>query len=434
MRRAAFVFTLLLPSLASGAFAQALAVSSPAELGFDPAKLARVAERLKKEVENDQVAGASALIVRNGKIALLATAGMADREATKPMSADTIVRIASMSKPITSVAAMMLVDEGKLSLDDPLSKHLPEFGDMKVVSTAAGGNGDTKPTLEPAKTPITIRHVITHTSGISYRFIGDPRVGPLYVEAAVADGLSETPGTLAENVKRLARLPLAFQPGTEWHYGLNTDVLGRVIEVVSGQSLDQFLRERLFKPLQMNDTSFIVPREKRDRLAAVYGIEDGKPLARLTSVLTQRGPLVYSPTFPVWDDNAGYYSGGAALVSTLGDYARFLQMMLNGGELDGARILKPETVDAMTKDQLGTMSLGFGAFGGGFGYGFGVVTDAAQSPTPRGSYSWGGFFSTLFWVDPQNKLIGLLFTQTYPSGNPAFGPDFQRLTYEALKP
>jgi CubicO group peptidase (beta-lactamase class C family) len=434
MRYAIRILALVFPLSATQLLAQGLQVAAPAELGFDPAKLSSIEVRLQKEADDNLAAGASALLVRNGRVAFFATAGHADREAGTPMKPDTIVRIASMTKPVTSVAVMILVDEGKLALDDPLAKYLPEFSEMKVLaSPEQSGNGNTAATV-PAKTPITIRHLLTHTSGISYRFIGHPTLSPMFVEAAVADGLSETSGTMAENVKRLARVPLLWEPGTKWNYGLNTDVLGRVVEVVSGQTLDAFFRERLFKPLGMNDTHFILPAEKRDRLATVYGIENGKPLARHTSVLIQRGPLVYSTTYPTWDDNAGYYSGGAGLVSTLGDYARFLQMLLNRGELDGQRILEPKTVDAMTSNQIGQLNLSIGDAGNGigFGYGFGVVTSENQGPTPLGSYSWGGFFSTMFWVDPKNKLAGLLFTQTHPAGNTTLSADFQRLTYEAL--
>jgi CubicO group peptidase (beta-lactamase class C family) len=418
----------------SEAPAQALPRATPEELGFNPAKLARVEERLKQEVADGHVAGASAIVLREGQVALLATAGMADREANKPMRADTIVRIASMSKPVTSVAVMMLVDEGKLALEDPLAKHLPEFEHMQVVASASGSSATAARVCEPASGPITIRQLLTHTSGISYRFVNDSKVGALYIDAAIADGLSETPGTMAENVRRIARLPLAFQPGAQWHYGLNTDVLGRVVEVVSGQTLDAFLRERLFDPLRMNDTHFIVPVEKRQRVAVVYGIEGGKPLERLTSVLNQRGALVYSTTFPFWDDNAGYFSGGAGLVSTLNDYARFLQMLLNGGQLDGVRLLKPETVEAMTTNQIGALRLGEGGMGAGFGYGFGVVMPGQTTHMPAGTYSWAGFFATLFWVDPKNKVIGILYTQTYPAGETTLGQDFQRLTYEAIAP
>jgi CubicO group peptidase (beta-lactamase class C family) len=420
----------LLPAiLAARAAAQGLPTDQAAELGFDPAKLARIQALLDENVRSGQFAGASALIARHGRVALLATSGHADREAGTPFAADTIVRIASMTKPVTSVAAMILVDEGKLSLDDPVAKFLPEFEHMKVI----GADADAP--LADAERPITVRHLLTHTSGLSYRFIGHPVLGPIFVEHAVSDGLSETPGTLADNVKRIARVPLVAQPGTTWHYGLNTDVLGRVIEVASGRSLDAFLRERIFDPLKMPDTHFVLPPDRRGRLAAVYGIENGQPLARRPASLIQRGPLVYTTTFPAWDDNVGFYAGGAGLVSTLGDYARFLQMLVNKGELDGVRILKPETVAAIGSNQLGDIPFAGGPFGDGFGLGFAVVTKSPDGTGPApGSLSWAGFFSTYFWADPENQLIGVLFTQTHPGGESTLTLDFQRLTYEALRP
>ncbi len=397
-------------------------------LGFDTAKLPALQHRLDVEVSGQKIAGASLLVARNGQVATLATAGYADREAQKPFAADTVVRIASMTKPITSTAVMILVDEGKLSLDDQLAKYLPEFCVTRLV------NPDGTTPAEPIAFHITIRQLLTHTSGLSYRFIDGTPVTPLYVRAGISDGLSETPGTLADNIARLSTMPLLFKPGEQWHYSLSTDVLGRVVEVVSGQSLDTFFRERIFQPLKMNDTHFVLPTEKRDRLATVYGLENGQPLAPRPSSLIQRGPLVYSTSYSEWGDNAGFYSGGAGLVSTLGDYARFLQMLLNQGELDGTRVLKPETVQAMTTNQLGDLAINLDVHGDGFGYGFGVVTDRGKynGPAPSGSYSWGGFFHTFFWVDPQNQLLGILFTQTHPSGGNTLWKDVQELTYKAL--
>ncbi|GIW88343.1 MAG: serine hydrolase [Isosphaeraceae bacterium] len=412
---------------AGRADAQGLPAEEAGALGFDAAKLSEVTDLLERNVREGRFAGISALVARQGRVVLLTAAGQADREAGEPMAPDTIVRIASMTKPITSVAAMILVDEGRLELDAPVARYLPEFERMKVLADESG------PSIVDANRPITVRHLLTHTSGISYRFVGHPVLGPIFVEHAVSDGLSETTGTLADNVKRIARVPLVGEPGSQWHYGLNTDVLGRVIEVVSGQSLDAFFRERIFEPLGMVDTHFVLPAEKRPRLAAVYGIENDRPLERRPALLIQRGPLVYSTTYPVWDDNAGFYSGGAGLVSTLADYARFLQMVLNGGELDGVRILKPETVEAMTRNQIGDLAMSIGSHGTAFGYGFGVVTDAGTGPLPVGTFSWGGFFSTYFWVDPRNELIGIVFTQTHPAGANSLVVDFQRMVYEALE-
>jgi CubicO group peptidase (beta-lactamase class C family) len=424
------LLALLVPLVLLGprpAEAQGLPRDEARAVGFDPAKLARVQAMLDDAVAKKVIPGGSALVARNGRVALLAAAGQADIEHDRPYDADTIVRIASMSKPVTSAAVMVLVDEGKVSLDDPVARFLPEFEAMKVL----GPDGSPR----DAKSPITIKHLLTHTSGLSYRFLNPPRLGPLYVELAVSDGLSETPGTIGDNIKRLARIPLLFEPGERWDYSLATDVLGRVIEVASGQTLDAFLRERLFQPLKMNDTYFLVPPEKRERLAAVYepAGESASGGIRRARPWNQREALVYSTTFPTWDDTK-YYSGGAGLSSTLGDYARFLQMLANRGELDGVRILKPETVDAMTSNQIGEMNLAGNPLGDAFGYGFGVVTERSkgQSPASVGSYSWAGFYSTYFWVDPEKKLVGILFTQMQPGPREPLAATFQKRVYEAL--
>ena len=396
---------------------------------FDPAKLAQIETLLTDAVRSEKVAGASGLILVRGGRAALIVAGDADREAGRPMAEDTIVRIASMSKPITSVAVMLLVDEGKVALDDPVSKFIPEFAGLKVAPPAGSDEA-----LEPASTPMTIHHLLTHTSGLTYRFMGTPGVSETYATYNVSDGLVETPGTIGDNMVRLAQAPLAFEPGSAWNYSLSTDVLGRVVEVASGQTFDAFLNERIFSPLKMADTHFIVPADKRDRLAAVYGAgADGKVSRIDDRHPIQSGPLVYSSTYSTWD-TGHYYSGGAGLTSTLGDYGRFLQMLLNRGELDGVRLLKPETVDRMTSNQIGAIPMPSFGHGERFGYGFGVTGDppAEGNPFPPGTYSWGGFFSTDFWVDPSNGLIGVLFTQTYPSGGLNLDDQFRSATYDAL--
>ncbi len=388
---------------------------------------------IQDHVDKRALAGAVVLIQQHGKPVYYDAIGEADVEANKPMTRDTIFRIASMTKAITSVALMMLVEEGKLHPDDPLSKHLPEFTDMMVLVPTKEGGEDKGYQLVKVEHAITIRHLLTHTSGIIYRFSGRPHLAKMYAEAGVSDGLVETGGTIGENVKRIAKLPLLHQPGTAWEYGLNTDVLGRVVEVASGKTLDQFFRERIFDPLQMNDTGFLVPKEKRSRLAAVYTPDEKKTIRRVADGRIQVGPLIYSTTYATADDNR-YYSGGAGLVSTARDYSRFLQMLLNRGELDGKRLLKPETVDQMTRNQIGDKRIGFSIHGDGFGYGFGIVTGREKPPSPAsvGSYSWGGIFYTFFWVDPRRQLIGILMTQLYPSNHLTLLKDFQSKVYESL--
>jgi CubicO group peptidase (beta-lactamase class C family) len=430
-RRRALV--LLLASLATTLNGRTLPAQglSPEEVrasGFDPAKLDRIGAMLREAAEGRRIAGGSALVVRGGKTVGLYLAGKRDIEADRPMTADTIVRIASMSKPITSTAVMILVDEGKIKLDDPVSKYIPEFKDPRVLLDPTGSD---PLATRPAGREITIHHLLTHTSGLTYRFFNKPVLGDLYTRWAISDGLSETPGTIGENCVRLAAQPLLFNPGESWEYSLATDVLGRVVEVASGLTFDEFLRKRIFEPLKMTDTGFLVPAADRDRLAAVYHPGEGGKVERTVGHPVQDGALVYSPTYPAWDEGH-YYSGGAGLVSTLGDYGRFLQMLLNKGELDGARILKPETVELMTSNRVGDLPMPDFGHGDRFGYGFGVVLNRGDRPEAVGTYSWAGFFSTYFWVDPKNELFGIILTQAQPSGAPTLSDDFRRLTYEAL--
>ncbi len=398
--------------------------------GFAPEKLERIPAAFKDAVDKKQGAGASALVARHGKIVYLTSVGMQDLEANVPLSDGTIFRIASMSKPVTSAAVMVLVDDGKLSVSDPLSKFVPEFKDMQVLVPSQDGKSYE---LVKAARAITIHDLLTHTSGISYRLFNKPFLAKMYAEAGVSDGLVETPGTMGDNVRKLAKLPLACQPGAAWEYGLNTDVLGHVVETVSGKSLEHFCRERIFQPLKMNDTCFIVPKAKRSRLSALYAIGPDKTLAKVGDKPIATETLVYSATYPTNDDTR-YFSGGGGMVSTLGDYFRFGQMMLNKGQLDGVRVLKPETVEKMTRNQLGDVNIPFPG-NGGFGYGFGLVTEKSKDRDKdlagAGTFSWGGAFCTHFWVDPKNELIGVFMSQAFPPDF-ALANEFKRLTYEAL--
>ncbi len=400
--------------------------------GFAPEKLERIPAALKEAVDKKHLAGGSALIARKGKIVHFTTVGKQDIEENVPLTEATIFRIASMSKPITSVAVMILVEDGKLSVTDPLSKFVPEFKDMKVLIPAKDGKSYE---IVKANREITIHDLLTHSSGISYRLLDKPFISKLYADAGVSDGLVETPGTVGDNVRKLARLPLACQPGAAWEYGLNTDVLGHVVEVVSGKSLEEFCRERIFQPLKMNDTCFILAKEKHGRLSALYAAEPDKTIARVGTEPVTAGSAVYSATYSTRADSK-YHSGGAGMVTTSGDYFRFCRMMLNRGELDGVRVLKPETVDRITRNQIGDLSIPMPGFSGAMGYGFGILTekgkDANKDPAAVGTYSWGGAFGTYFWVDPKNELIGVFMSQVFP---PDFtlAQEFKRLTYEALK-
>jgi CubicO group peptidase (beta-lactamase class C family) len=406
--------------------------------GFAPEALARIGKILDDSVARRQIAGGAALVARNGKVVYLATSGKRDAEAGLPIESSTIYRIASMTKPVTSVAVMMLREQGKLALDDPVPKFIPEFKAPKVLAASPTGKTGPDPATVPAGREITIHDLLTHTSGLTYKFFD---ATARYAAAGVSDGLCETSGTIADNVARIAKLPLFHQPGTAWQYSLSTDVLGRVVEVASGQTLDQFLREQIFRPLAMVDTHFVVPEAKRHRLAALYMPGPDKAVRRIGPGRVQAGDVVYSATYSTWDGST-YFSGGAGLSSTIGDYARFLQMLTNRGELGGVRLLQPESVDLMTRNQIGDLQIAFSHHGDGFGYGFGVLTARGKTEAFRrasyddvataGTFSWGGIFNTYFWADPERRVIGILMTQIYPSDHLKLREDFKRLTYEAM--
>lgn len=419
-----FTMLVLLVGLACARAAD-LPRAKPEGVGLSPEKLARLDETFTKIVADKKLSGAVVLVARKGKIGYLHTFGMADVEANKPMKDDTIFRIASMTKPVTSVAVMMLVDEGKIALDDPVSKFIPEFKNQKVMVPGKSDKDDDF-SLVAAEREVTIKDLLTHTSGLVYPFLGAPKqLVALYTKANINYGIGNGDGLkLAENIKRLAELPLAHQPGEKFTYGLSTDTLGRVVEVASGKELDEFFRERIFKPLGMKDTSFSPEKEKRDRIAVLYKVDKDKKLTP-----TGKGDFTVEP-------DSVYLSGGARLFSTAGDYARFLQMLLNGGELNGVRLLKPETVKQMTQNHIGNKAMFTPAHGDGFGLGFGIVTTPAahdKTHTSLGSYSWAGAFYTFFWVDPSKELLGVMTTQLSGQGTDLkLWEEFPKLTYEAL--
>jgi CubicO group peptidase (beta-lactamase class C family) len=361
------------------------------------------------------------MVVRHGKVAWLKSQGMQDREASKPMPIDAIFRICSMTKPITSVAVMMLYEEGRFQLEDPISKYLPEFKNPRVMVKPATG----APYTIPATREITIRDLLRHTSGLTYNW--DPDLGKMYNDANVASGLMPFDGTIGDSVKRLAAQPLLFNPGDRWEYSLGVDVLGRLVEVASGMPLDEFFRTRIFEPIGMKDTYFYPPPEKLNRLATAYGIFDDK-LTRFPDKPVTEDYLTYSASYP----SAGpkrLFSGGAGLVSTAQDYARFCQMMLDNGMANGKRILSRKSVELMTHDQLGKIGPDRG-----FGLGFGI--DGAKGPmdelgTP-GSYGWGGFFYTSFTIDPKEQMIVIFMAQLHPAGEVSIQNRVRTLAYQAI--
>lgn len=403
------------------AFAQSPSADELSALGFSPERLARVDSVMARYVAEGDVAGAVTLVLRHGRIAHLGSHGWADREREVPMTADAIFRIASMTKAVTSVAIMMLVEEGRLSLDDPVSRYIPGFRETTVAIPNDTSTGATPGySVVPAARAITVRDLLTHTAGISY---GTGVLARDYQEAGVYLWyFADKDEPIGEGIERLARLPFAAQPGERWVYGFSTDVLGYLIERVSGMSLADFFQRRIFDPLKMKDTHFYLPPGKADRLAAVYSASDSGAVRAPDEGLGQ-GAYVDGPRVS--------YSGGAGLLSTARDYARFLQMLLNGGELEGRRLLSPKTVELMTVNHVGDLYRNGDL---GFGLGFEVVTDLGRAGRlgTVGAYGWGGAYYTLYWVDPVEGLVAVLMSQLLPSGGLDLQGKFRTLVYQAI--
>jgi CubicO group peptidase (beta-lactamase class C family) len=418
--RSVFFLSLLL-TIAAGA--QELPTAKPESVGLSSERLERITKAVQKDIDDKKIAGTVTLVMRHGQVAYFKAQGMQDREAKKPMRTDTIFRICSMSKPLTTAAVMILYEEGYFLLDDPISKYLPEFKDPKVLVKPAGGGATY---TIPATQEITIRDLLRHTSGLTYNWNTD--LGPLYKEANVAAGLLPYDGTIGDSVERLAKLPLLFNPGERWEYGLNLDVLGRLVEVVSGKPFDEFLRTRVFEPLGMKDTYFFPPENKLDRLATAYTYYADKGLNRFPDTPITEGSFSYSADYP-YRGPKKLFSGGAGLNSTAQDYARFCQMMLEGGKLGNVRILSRKSVELMTHDQLGKISADQD-FGLGFGIA-GVKSPLSELGTP-GAYSWGGFFYTAFIIDPKEQMIVVFMGQLHPTGNLTLDNQVQELAYQAI--
>jgi CubicO group peptidase (beta-lactamase class C family) len=388
-----------------------------------PATAQRIDQLLDEYTAANRVPGAIGLVMRNGKVVYRKAFGLADVAAQKPLSTDAIFRIASQTKALTSIGLMLLYDEGKFQLDDPISKYLPAFANAQVLATF--NPKDSTYTTVSANGPVTIRQLFTHTSGISYPVIGTREATAIYAKAGIPSGIGTPAGTLATSMDALGKLPLMHQPGERFTYGLSVDVLGRLVEVISGQSLDQFLRQRLFEPLGMKDTYFYLPADKQARLVMLYT----ENAAKETVPMPPQGRMV--PDYP--KAKGTYFSGGAGLSSTIDDYAAFLQMMLNHGSYRGRQLLKPATVDLITQNQMGAVSQG----GNKFGLGFSITTpENAKVPgLSAGSYEWGGIFGTTYWVDPQQKLIGLIYTQKYPNSTSRdLASKFKAAVYQSFVP
>jgi CubicO group peptidase (beta-lactamase class C family) len=402
--------------------AQELSVANPESVGLSAERLARIGAAVQRSIDEKRIAGAVTLVARRGHIAWLKAQGTMDREAGKPMEPDALFRICSMSKPITSVAAMMLYEDGRFLLDDPVSKYIPEFKNPKVLVKPASG----QPYTIPASREITIRNLMTHTSGLTYHWNGD--VGQMYKDANVAHGLLQYDGTIGDSVKHLAGMPLLFNPGDRFEYSLGVDALGYLVEVLSGKPLDEFFRTRIFEPLGMKDTYFFPPDDKVKRLATAYTWYPEKGLSRFPDAPISEGAFTYSADYP-YRGPKKLFAGGAGLCSTAMDYARFCQMMLDGGKAGGVRLISRKTVELMTSDRLGKIGPDQG-----FGLGFGV--DGVKAPLEElgspGEYNWGGFFYTAFVVDPKEQMITIFMAQLHPTGDLTLDRMVHVLAYQAI--
>ena len=400
------------------------AAAKPEDVGFATERLPRIHETVQRYLDTKQLAGAVTLVARRGRVAHFEAHGVMDFDSKTPMRKDAIFRIASMSKPVTGVAIAILMEEGKLRLNDPVSRFIPEFTDLKVAVIKAGYVAPAVPAGQqppvpdyytvPANREITIRDLLTHTSGLESGNLGN-RLGGRIAPRDVSK-------TLADQIPKLAQVPLDFQPGSQWTYSLlaGMDTLSRIVEVASGQTYDQFLKQRVFGPLGMNDTGFFVADDKVARIAGLYN-------------RTPRG--IEKGDTPAWLDTKTFFSGGGGMWSTAEDYAQFAEMLVNGGELNGKRLLSPRTVSLMASNHVGELYSGAGAGGRVQGMGFGlsmeVVLDAVQANrrTSTGSFGWDGAFGTHFWVDQKEKLIGVLMVQTPGTG---VTRDFENAVMQAI--
>jgi CubicO group peptidase (beta-lactamase class C family) len=388
-----------------------LPVTTPEDIGLSSSALSRLGKVLSGEVANGRLPGAVALVARRGRVAFFESFGRRDPANGAPLAKDAIFRIYSMTKPIVSVAAMMLWEEGRFLLSDPIGKYLPELADLKVAVQRGAEIG-----LVPAARPITIQDLLRHTSGLTYEFRGNGPVHKMYMAAKIYNRHQSN----ADQVATLGKMPLLHQPGTQWEYSRSTDVVGRLIEVLSGSSLGEYLERNILAPLGMIDTAFHVPTSDHERLAEAFA-KDPDTGAGVQLINVKEAP--------------GFESGGGGLVSTAGDYARFLQMLLNHGRLDGVRLLSRKTVELMTADHLGPISGAPDLLlpGYGFGLGFAVRLQAGISPVPGsiGQYFWGGLAGTTFWVDPAEQLFALMLIQA-PGQRDYYRNLFRDLVYAAF--
>ncbi len=399
-----------------------LVTAAPEAAGFSSERLARLDSGMSDWVKKNWINGSVALIARRGKIVFHKAYGYNDLDTKAPLDKNGIFRIASQTKAITTVAALMLWEEGKFAFDDPVAKFIPSFNNQQVLETF--NPKDTSYTTVPARRAITIRDLLTHTSGVGYPSIGTPEANAIYAKHQVTGGVGVKNQKLSDAMTRLGGVPLMFQPGEKWMYGVNTDLLGYLIEIWSGKTLEVFFTERIFRPLGMNDTYFNVPPEKASRLVNFFQ-EGANGIQKQDKVFGGFLDL----NFPLQPHD--YFSGGGGLSSTITDYATFLQMLLNGGEYNGTRYLAHNTVRLMTMNQIGDL---FAVGENKFSLGFSVVTENGSrlAPNQAGTYAWGGVFSTSYWVDPKEEMIVLIYRQIWGPHVADTDKAFKPLVYQAI--
>ena len=393
-----------------------LTEGTPESVGMSSDRLNRIDPIVKDYVKENWISGATAIIARHGNIVYHQSFGMRDIELGDPMRNDHIYRIASMSKAVTTIGALMLYEEGRFLLDDPLYLYIPEFKDPVILDEV--NLADSSFSSHPAQNQITIRQLLNHTTGIGYSFSHE-QLRPLYQKAGIPDGLNTTYAVLADKMKAMARMPLLHEPGEAFTYGLNTDLLGYLIEVISGKSLADFFRERIFEPLGMESTQFYLDGDDEKRLVTLYESDDKGGLRPSTD---------RDYYYPI-QGGKSYYSGGAGLLSTAEDYCKFLQMLVNNGSYGEHQLLGRKTIEMITKNQVGDMRNG-----GVFGLGFGVTTEEGSSEilSSPGNFWWGGYFSTSFWIDPTEDLVAVFLTQMFPAPHGEIHQKFQVLAYQAI--
>ena len=425
MKKHLFFLVLAFVQLSFVAAQQIVPASTAGSAGFSTERLKRLDIAMNEWVKSEWMQGGAALIIHNGKIAYYKAVGYNDLETKSTLLKDGIFRIASQTKAITSVAMMMLYEEGKFLLDDAVSKYIPAFKKQQVLDKFNAA--DTTYTTVPAKSEITIRQLFTHTSGLGYAQIGSKEANAIYAKNKLTAGIGVQDDNLLDAMNRLGKLPLMHQPGEKWTYGLNSDLLGCLVEIISGISLNDFFRTKIFEPLGMKDTYFSIPPAKATRLVTMYKEDSTGHLIKATNNMLNG--VTVTTAYPLW--NSTYYSGGAGLSSTIYDYGVFLQMLLNNGVYNGKRLLSRNTVRIMTQNQIGDLSI---RGDDKFGLGFQIITEKSSGKTlaQAGTYSWGGAYSTSYWVDPKEKLVLLFYRQLQSTTHGDLAEKFRSLVYQAI--